>query len=277
MQPEPPDPRGVGALRLAALGLTAAAMVATPLLRRGGRGRAVLADVVVGGLAAGALAGAAGRWGPRRAVAGFGAVTAATLVVEQLGSRTGVPFGRYAYTDRLRPQLAHVPVAVPLAWFGMAVPAREAAVALAPVARVPLGAALLTAWDLFLDPQMTGEGYWAWARPGAYRGIPLGNYAGWFLTGLGVMALLDATVPPDGEPDPVAVSTYAFMAVMSTLGFAVFFRDPRVALVGGAAMVPAAVAAVRRTRAGGNRCAGTERVSGVDTGSGAPVSGGGRG
>ena len=35
---------------------------------------------------------------------------------------------------------------------------------------VVLGAAALTAWDLFLDPQMTTEGYWRWARRGRYRG-----------------------------------------------------------------------------------------------------------
>jgi hypothetical protein len=40
------------------------------------------------------------------------------------------------------------------------------------VARV---AAALTAWDLFLDPQMVGEGYWTWERRGRYRDIPLSN------------------------------------------------------------------------------------------------------
>ena len=39
----------------------------------------------------------------------------------------GVPFGRYRYTGRLRPDVAGVPVVVPMAWWAMAVPAREAA------------------------------------------------------------------------------------------------------------------------------------------------------
>ena len=50
--------------------------------------------------------------------------------------------------------------------------------------RCSLGAAALTAWDLFLDPQMVGEGYWC-GRRGLYRGIPLTNFAGWFVTGVG--------------------------------------------------------------------------------------------
>ncbi len=37
---------------------------------------------------------------------------------------------------------------------------------------------------------------------------------------------------------------YAFMAVMETVGFARYFRDPLVAAVGGAAMLPIAGAAV---------------------------------
>ena len=58
---------------------------------------------------------------------------------------------------------------VPLAWFGMALPAREVAHAVLGHGRragrrIVLGAAALTAWDLFLDPQMVGEGYWTWTR-----------------------------------------------------------------------------------------------------------------
>jgi putative membrane protein len=114
---------------------------------------------------------------------------------------------------------------------------------------VVLGSALLTAWDLFLDPQMTGEGYWRWERPGRYRGIPGSNYLGWFASGLGVIALLDRLLPAEAaeRPEPSLVGAYGWMAVMSTLGFAAFFGDPLVAAAGGAAMVPAAVVAARRT------------------------------
>ena len=82
----------------------------------------------------------------------------------------------------LRPTAAGVPALVPAAWFAMALPAREVGPRGArrrrssPGRRVLLGAAALTAWDLFLDPQMVAEGYWRWHRPGRYRGIPLTNY-----------------------------------------------------------------------------------------------------
>jgi putative membrane protein len=103
----------------------------------------------------------------------------------------------------------------------------------------------LAAWDLFLDPQMTAEGYWRWARGGRYRGIPLSNFAGWLATGLGVMVVLERVLPP-AEPDVVLVGEYAGMALMETAGFAAFFGDRLVAAAGGAAMLPLAAGAVAR-------------------------------
>lgn len=244
---------------LVAAAVALAGMIATPLSRRGGRLRRLWSSVVVVSWFTTTAARSTARWGAPRAVAAATTITAATAVVERIGVRTGLPFGRYHYTSALQPQIGGVPVIVPLAWFAMAIPARESAVAaLGPhrrirhsrMARIVLGAAALTAWDAFLDPQMVGEGYWSWQRRGRYRGIPLSNFLGWFVTGLGVMAALEVLLPtavPDapGDPaDPVLVGEYATMAVMETVGFSVFFRDRLVAIIGGAAMLPVAAAAV---------------------------------
>lgn len=230
--------------------LTVAGMIATPLASRGGPVRRALSTVVVSSLFATTSAAASHRWGaPRTALAATG-VAAATAAVEHIGTTTGRPFGAYAYTGVLRPQVAGVPAIVPLAWFAMAVPAREAAhAALAgrsnPATRIGLGAVALTAWDLFLDPQMVGEGYWRWGRVGRYRGIPMSNYLGWLATSAVVMAALELALPADEPADPVLVAEYGVMAGMETLGFAAFFRDRVVAAVGGAAMLPITIAAAR--------------------------------
>ncbi len=255
-----------GADRAAAVAgaITVAGMIATPLLPPRGRGRRLLSSVVVGGIWATTTANAVRRWGAPRAAAAGISTGIVTGLVERIGTRTGVPFGRYAYTDALRPQIAHVPLIVPLAWFGMGLPAREAAHAAlgrrsSPSTRIALGATAITAWDLFLDPQMVGEGYWAWARRGAYRGIPISNFVGWLVTGVGIMALLEAVLPPD-RPAPAGweqadrhdrhdwrlVGEYGYMSVMQTLAFARFFRDPVVAVVGGLGMLPIAAAATAR-------------------------------
>jgi putative membrane protein len=234
--------------------VTIAGMIATPLLPQGGRARRVLSTVVVVGSFATTTANAVRRWGGRRAGFAAGATAVSTTAIERVGTATGLPFGRYAYTQALQPQVAHVPAIVPLAWFALGLPAREAAHAAlgprsTPAMRFALGSAALTAWDLFLDPQMVGEGYWKWARNGIYRGIPLSNYLGWFVTGLGVMALLEVALPPADDArnaDGALVGEYAYMATMETIGFARYFRDPVVAVVGGLGMLPIAVTAVVR-------------------------------
>jgi hypothetical protein len=45
--------------------------------------------------------------------------------------------------------------------------------------------------------------------------------------------------------EPTLVGEYAWMATMETVGFARYFDDRLVAAVGGSAMVPAALAALR--------------------------------
>jgi uncharacterized membrane protein len=234
--------------------ITVAGMIATPLLPQGGQARRVLSSVVVVGSFTTTAANAVRRWGGRRAGGAALATAVTTTAVERLGTATGFPFGRYGYTRALQPQIAHVPAIVPMAWFALGLPARETAHAAlgkrsTPATRMVLGSAALTAWDLFLDPQMVGEGYWKWVQRGAYRGIPLTNYFGWFITGLGVMALLETILPPADEPgdaDGALVGEYAYMGVMETIGFARYFRDPVVATVGGLGMLPVAAAAVAR-------------------------------
>ena len=211
-----------------AFALHAAALVATPLRRRGKR--AGLASLVVGGLAAATTSGCARRWGSARTAAAFGVVGVGATAIEHVGATRGVPFGRYTYTGALRPTVRGVPAIVPLAWFAMAVPAREAAHAALGTrsswwGRIGLGATYLTAWDLFLDPQMVGEGYWRWARRGRYRGIPMTNFAGWLVVSVVVMAVLEAALPlrAGDRAEPTLVGEYVWMATMETLGFARYF------------------------------------------------------
>jgi uncharacterized membrane protein len=235
-------------------GLTAAAMIAFPLARRGSVARRVISDVVVTGLAAATTAAATARWGPARTVLAAVVTASGTGLVERVGTATGVPFGRYHYSGRLRPVLGGVPAVVPAAWWAMALPARETAHAAlgrrsSAATRIVLGAAALTAWDLFLDPQMTAEGFWRWSAGGRYRGIPLSNYAGWFLTALAVMGGLELALPV-AAPDPALVSEYAVMGVMETVGFGAFFGDRLVALIGGTGMLPLAATAVSRVTRG---------------------------
>jgi uncharacterized membrane protein len=188
----------------------------------------------------------------RRGVAATAAAGAIGFAAELAGVATGRPFGRYRYSGKLGPSVRGVPILAAAAWALMARPAWVAAGHAGRVARVPLAAAALTAWDLFLDPRMAAEGYWTWERAGRYEQIPASNFAGWFATALPVFAVFAALDPePPRRRDDGALALYAWTWLGETYANAVLWRRPRVAAAGGVAMGAVAVPAVwRRLRCG---------------------------
>jgi putative membrane protein len=98
---------------------------------------------------------------------------------EAIGLRTGLPFGAYEYTGRLGFALLGVPVAIACAWMVLFAFVRQY------TAKPAIGAALLTATDLLIDPVASQVlGYWRWVTPGVYFGVPLLNFVGWFIAGV---------------------------------------------------------------------------------------------
>lgn len=162
-------------------------------------------------------------------------------LIEVLGTATQFPFGDYFYTEALGPSLLGVPIVIPLAWSMMAYPVLLAAQRLSTTALgvALIGGWLMMAWDLFLDPQMVGEGYWTWERIGWYLpgidNIPLQNFLGWLLAAMGLMWILDR-LPRKAAKDGVPVLMLSWMFISNTLAAAVFFDRPIVALWGGVAM-----------------------------------------
>jgi carotene biosynthesis associated membrane protein len=117
---------------------------------------------------------------------------AISLLFECVGVATGWVYGPYHYTDKLGPKfLGLVPLLIPIAWFMMTYPSYLIARYLVPDGKntltwrllvAGLGAVIMTSWDLAMDPMMVAGGHWVWEQPGAYFGIPLQNYWGWWLT-----------------------------------------------------------------------------------------------
>ena len=173
--------------RPATWALVAAAVlvqIVYPLIPDGTRTPVTVLSVLV--FAAASLADAVRTHGPRGGGVLLRWPAAAGCWPRRSGVHTGFPFGSYAYTGTLGPQLLGVPVVVPLAWVMMAWPAlvvgrtlgrhgrppsrRSAAAALAALGRLPRPA------DGRRRPLAVGS-----TRPGLplVPGVPLTNYAGW--------------------------------------------------------------------------------------------------
>jgi putative membrane protein len=171
-------------------------------------------------------------WGLPRTIRAVLLVVGLAWLAEAVGTATGYPFGLYDYTTKLQPQVAHVPLLIPLAWLMMLPPAWIIAYRIAgtwsgPVF-VALSALALTAWDLFLDPQMVRWGFWVWTEPGGYFGIPWLNFLGWLLT----TAIITLAVRPRNLPVFPLLLVYVLTWLLETGGLIFFWGLPGPGLVG---------------------------------------------
>ena len=114
--------------------------------------------------------------------------------IETVSIAVGFPFGGYHYTELLGARAGAVPWAVLaayavagyLAWtmgtiflgeLGTGIERRN-------LVLLPAIASLIRVmWDIGLDPiKSTIEGAWVWVGGGAYFGVPISNFLGWYLT-----------------------------------------------------------------------------------------------
>lgn len=160
-----------------------------------------------------------------------------SLSSELLGTSTGFPFGHYQYLSGLGYKIAGlVPFTIPLSWFYLGFCAYLLARAglentkinpwLSHVGAIALGAILLTAWDLVLDPAMTQTlvPFWQFQEVGEFFGMPYRNLSGWIGTGaifMTIAALLWEKKPLNLQrsqlllPLTVYLVNFAFGAVIT--------------------------------------------------------------
>ena len=182
-----------------------------------------------------------------RATIGFGvSVVALAWLAEFVGHNTGLPFGRYSYTNAFRPQVGDVPVQIPLAWLMMLPPAWAAGAAICSKrdhgksrptwktrAALALTAGLaFTAWDLFLDPQMVAWGIWHWESPGSYFGVPVINFAGWILVSSAATFGLSFFIDYRALPIGALLVVYTAVWLLNSVGLGLYFGQPGVAAAG---------------------------------------------
>ena len=134
--------------------------------------------------------------GRRAILTFFGVFLLVGNVIENVGVMTGFPFGHYYFTDRMGPKLFHVPVLLGLAYLGIGYLSWAVALLILGnlnsrrpvdgfrVVALPLVASfVMVAWDFSQDPAWsTIERCWIWPHGGAYFGVPITNFLGWYLT-----------------------------------------------------------------------------------------------
>lgn len=186
-----------------------------------------------------------------------------SLLFESLGVATGLVYGPYHYTDKLGPMfLGLVPYLIPIAWFMMTYPSLVIAESLLPnpsrswptmLATAGLGAVIMTSWDVAMDPMMVAGKHWVWDVNGAFFGVPLQNYWGWWLTIFVTFVLYytlsrrtsRAPAITDGSFDRLAVISYAVTA-LNTVATAYTIGLGGPALAGLFAVLPWIVVGWRR-------------------------------
>ena len=131
------------------------------------------------------------RYGKKNIVVFFVITWAVSFFFENLSIRTGFPFGFYHYSPSLG--LLTVPLIIIFAYFSVGYLSWMLSHILTgqyykklegkQIFIVPFIAAfIMVIWDLTLDPiSSTLQGLWIWTTPGAYFGVPISNFFGWFL------------------------------------------------------------------------------------------------
>lgn len=146
------------------------------------------------------------------------AVALLGFAAEVLGVHTRVPFGAYAYTDALGPRLLGVPFVMAFAWMTLAGYVKQmlSRFRLAPWVEMVVGASWLTAFDLLIDPLASNQlGYWRWAERGAYFGVPLMNFAGWFAVSLVAFGVLRKKFEADQTASLTGLSIILFFTLLA--------------------------------------------------------------
>lgn len=115
-------------------------------------------------------------------------------IFETISINTGFPFGKYYYTELLGGKAGVVPWGIMFAYFltgylswtiaNIFTGETNRGISKKNLFIIPVIAAILMVfWDVCFDPIMsTIEGNWIWESGGAYFGVPISNFLGWFLS-----------------------------------------------------------------------------------------------
>lgn len=193
----------------------------------------------------------------------FATAVAYGVVLEKL---VVVGLENYTYPAARFVDVLGIPIAIGLGWSIVLYAGYDTArrMGLAGVARAAFVALFVLHVDLALDAvaiRIEPVGYWTWIHDGAYFGVPIGNFYGWFAVGFCFVAVYDAALDASesrtiaaGESRTIAAGIslvlasaliYAAMVAFETVAAGVLWRK---LLVFGVCLAGAALLLARASR-----------------------------
>lgn len=115
----------------------------------------------------------------RKMISWFAFAFAISFVLEIIGVKTGLIFGKYEYSDVLSVKMFGVPLIIGLNWIFVT----AGAIKIADLLKIKnpfLPAFLTVLFDFILEPAAVFLNYWQWQN----SIIPIQNYAAWFVISL---------------------------------------------------------------------------------------------
>jgi len=157
--------------------------------------------------------------GLKKTVIFFCLVFLATLLYECFALSTGL-FGEYIYTSTFLGYklFDKVPFIIPFCWIIIMYPSMQIAQSLLGTKTNNIGDKLqvsclaglfITAWDIAMDPIMVLKDAWKWLHSGAFFGIPLQNYIGWWLISFITIMIFQLTVNSNNNLKSDKMTVYA--------------------------------------------------------------------
>ncbi len=109
------------------------------------------------------------------------------VLVEGISVKTGLPYGVFAYSDKLGWKILNtVPwvliISYPPILLGSISLTSQLGQSKSRFKLSILGSIINTIVDMVIDPAAVFIGFWAWDKKGVYYGVPLINFFGWLFT-----------------------------------------------------------------------------------------------
>jgi putative membrane protein len=233
-------PRQFGGIRTSAavsILLMASAQIASPLIDE----PIISSWLVIVGLATATWSFSRKSWPTGHLLLAISSVFVSAMTIEVIGVHFDVPFGQYAYTPRLQPQILDVPVLIGVAWVAMLLPAWEIArrITGGRFAQASCCGIAMVIWDLFLDPQMIHNNFWFFSSSNGWQGVPISNAVGWFVAGT-LLAWIPALLLERTVTNGGLAFLYTWMIGFSVLGYLIPFAldNWQIGIVGALCAMP---------------------------------------